>query len=601
MDGRLLQLDRADPLRNLALFDGLDIVSNGNNQNARAHRLPRAERGLRPASSAWSPSRATTASPATQLVLQRRRGAHRRAEPGEQLLQRHALAPRRARVASPAICRSSPARPRAWRHRPRRRRHHRAAHAPGRPRRRSRRPSTGDVYYLARLRHLDLDVQARLPHLHARRVVDVNGGALVPGDVLEYTIVATNTGNDTVGQHRAHRPAAGRRHLRAGLDRDHRRRRTQARRPTRPATIRPSTTPPRRTVTVRLGTGATGATGGTIAHRRERRRSSFQVTVDANASGTSSNQANITAGGQLGAPATVDADRRQRRRPRLARRRTSRSTRASTTPTARRPRRSASSRRTPTVCVERILDTQCPGDLRLLIQGRTCAFCVPSGAETCDGKDNDCNGQTDEGFNVGGGNCTAGVGSACRRASTSATGSAARSATPCRASPRPRSAAIRSTATATASSTTAASTRTATASPTRSRSLLGTDPNDADSDDDGVLDGAGARSRRRHATATGSSTRSIPTATTTASSTAPRWASTASNPGDRHVEAPLRRRRRSRRDQDRPARRRHRRRRRERRRRGREPQRQASTRARPIRPRATAPTTAASSTPTATA
>jgi clumping factor A len=52
---------------------------------------------------------------------------------------------------------------------------------------------------------------------------------------------------------------------------------------------------------------------------------------------------------------------------------------------------------------------------------------------------------------------------------------------------------------------------------------LGTDPNDADSDDDGVIDGA-EPNFSDDTTATGRSTRSIPTATTTACSTAPSWA-----------------------------------------------------------------------------
>ena len=132
-----------------------------------------------------------------------------------------------------------------------------------------------------------------------KTVRDVNGGALRPGDVLEYTVTATNTGNDasihTVmtdvlpsqvtyvpGSLALVTPTALALTDAAGDDTGEYNAAT-------------------RTVTVRLGTGANATTGGTMAIG-DTITLKFQVTLNASASGTIDNQANITADGQLGAP-----------------------------------------------------------------------------------------------------------------------------------------------------------------------------------------------------------------------------------------------------------------------------------------------------------
>jgi len=130
--------------------------------------------------------------------------------------------------------------------------------------------------------------------------VDLNGGALRPGDSLEYTVTIKNTGNDasvrtvmtdalpagvsyvanstsiTAG------PGVGAYTDAAGDDR---------------VNYNAGT----RTITVRLGTGATASVGGSLAINQTT-VVKFTVTIDANATGSILNQAVVTAEGQLGAP-----------------------------------------------------------------------------------------------------------------------------------------------------------------------------------------------------------------------------------------------------------------------------------------------------------
>ncbi|MFZ5443974.1 MAG: Ig-like domain-containing protein, partial [Myxococcota bacterium] len=132
-----------------------------------------------------------------------------------------------------------------------------------------------------------------------KTVVDLNGGSVVPGDVLEYRITGSNSGTDTA------RDVVLTDALPTGL--------TFA-----PGTItlvsggvtgaktdatgddQGDWTAATRTVTVRLGSGATATAGGAIAvgGSFEVR---FRVTVDATAAGTVSNQANLSVLGVVGA------------------------------------------------------------------------------------------------------------------------------------------------------------------------------------------------------------------------------------------------------------------------------------------------------------
>jgi uncharacterized repeat protein (TIGR01451 family)/MYXO-CTERM domain-containing protein len=132
-----------------------------------------------------------------------------------------------------------------------------------------------------------------------KEVVDLNGGVAAPGDVLEYRIVATNTGtDDAVG-------VTLRDELPEGVS-------------FVPGSLRVEAGPnmgdktdatgddqgqydaASRTVTVRLGTGATATAGGELeidASSEVR----LQVTIDADTRGEITNQGFITAAGEQGA------------------------------------------------------------------------------------------------------------------------------------------------------------------------------------------------------------------------------------------------------------------------------------------------------------
>lgn len=159
--------------------------------------------------------------------------------------------------------------------------------------------STGDQYYLGAF---ITSISTFKPDFSSstKSVVDVNGGALRPGDELEYTIVVSNTGNDpsvrtvlndviptgttwvpgsisiSAGPNNGAKTDA--------VDSDQ-------------GEFNNGT----RTMTVRLGTGANGAQGGTLTVGQST-TVKFRVTVDANATGTLSNQASISFEGQQGAP-----------------------------------------------------------------------------------------------------------------------------------------------------------------------------------------------------------------------------------------------------------------------------------------------------------
>ena len=120
-----------------------------------------------------------------------------------------------------------------------------------------------------------------------KTVVDLNGNNPAQvGDKLEYTIDETNTGLD---------PAVSTQ-IQAATEHDVRplassssKARARARRPTRPETTRPSSTPPpARPCSV--GTGATATQGGTL-NPGDETAVRFDVTVNAAAAGTTINNA----------------------------------------------------------------------------------------------------------------------------------------------------------------------------------------------------------------------------------------------------------------------------------------------------------------------
>ena len=159
--------------------------------------------------------------------------------------------------------------------------------------------STADTYLLGAF---ITSISTFQPDFSASNKVftDVNGGSILPGDELEYVITAVNHGNDaslnTVVTDAlplgiTYKPGSLQITTGANLGA-----KTDAK-DTDQAEYDAMT----RTLTVRVGDGATGATGGSIAIDASS-EIRFRVTVDASATGSILNQAIVTGGGAQGAP-----------------------------------------------------------------------------------------------------------------------------------------------------------------------------------------------------------------------------------------------------------------------------------------------------------
>jgi uncharacterized repeat protein (TIGR01451 family) len=253
--------------------------------------------------------------------------------------------------------------------------------------------SMGDQYYLA---GFVTSIPTFKPDFTSsqKSAVDLNGGGLLAGDILEYTVVVTNTGSDTsvntvltdaLPSQVTYVP--GTLQITAGANAGVK---TDAGGDDQ-CDFAAATS----TVTCRLGTGASAAAGGQMAVG-ESTTIKLQVTVNAGASGTISNQAIINAGGLQGSPPNdtptdgngsgapgspptdvvidlcqTDAD--------------------CATPT---PKCNVAP--SPNVCVQCLASADCP-NLTPVCDATNACVCIPSGAEVCDGVDNDCNGMADEG------------------------------------------------------------------------------------------------------------------------------------------------------------------------------------------------------------
>ncbi len=136
-----------------------------------------------------------------------------------------------------------------------------------------------------------------------KTVADLNGGSVLPGDTLEYTIDAANTGNDTaVGVVLTDVVPTGVTYVANSTTVD------GVAKTDATGDDQVNYTTATHTLTVRLGTGANATTGGNMAVNATS-VVKFRVTVNANVSGTIANQANISASGLLGAPqATTPTD-----------------------------------------------------------------------------------------------------------------------------------------------------------------------------------------------------------------------------------------------------------------------------------------------------
>jgi uncharacterized repeat protein (TIGR01451 family)/MYXO-CTERM domain-containing protein len=134
-----------------------------------------------------------------------------------------------------------------------------------------------------------------------KTAVDLNGGALLPGDVIEYTVNVVNSGSDAAINTVLNDPlpqgvtyVPGSIQITAGANAGAK---TDATGDDQGEYLAAT-----RTVRIRLGAGANASTGGKMAIG-ETATVKFRVTIDANASGTINNQAIITAAGEKGAPA----------------------------------------------------------------------------------------------------------------------------------------------------------------------------------------------------------------------------------------------------------------------------------------------------------
>ena len=133
-----------------------------------------------------------------------------------------------------------------------------------------------------------------------KAVTDLNGGAVRPGDALEYRIEIENSGSDASISTIVSDPlppgvsyVAGSLELVSG---DGAGGKTDA-----VGDDQGEYDAPTRTVRMRIGTGASAAAGGKLAVGA-RAVIRFEVTVDAGTTGTIANQALVTAQGELGAP-----------------------------------------------------------------------------------------------------------------------------------------------------------------------------------------------------------------------------------------------------------------------------------------------------------
>jgi uncharacterized repeat protein (TIGR01451 family) len=265
--------------------------------------------------------------------------------------------------------------------------------------------STGDTYYLA---GWVTSIATQQPDFSTslKSAVDLNGGPLTAGDVVEYTIVATNTGNDTsINTVMTDAIPAGVTYVPGSLQ------------VSAGANMGPKTDVTgddqgeydmaTATLTVRLGAGADATQGGTMAVGAST-TVVFQVTIDPGTVGTIENQAVINAGGMLGSPpmdTPTDGNGNGGGAP--------------PTPVVvdqciddmgcMAPAPYCNVTLNPNECVECLLDAHCPGNLPTCDLATNTCVCIPTGMETCDNTDNDCDGVVDNGFNVGVA-CSAGVG-----------------------------------------------------------------------------------------------------------------------------------------------------------------------------------------------
>jgi uncharacterized repeat protein (TIGR01451 family) len=161
--------------------------------------------------------------------------------------------------------------------------------------------SSGDTYMIGAFATSIATYQPEFA-TSVKSFVDLNGGSVLVGDILEYTVVATNTGNDAAVKTVLTDPLpAGMTYVPGSI------RVTAGANPGAKTDAsgddQAEYVAANRSIVVRIGTGADSTQGGTVGIG-ESTTIQFRVQIDAGATGTLSNQATISAGGLKGNPTT---------------------------------------------------------------------------------------------------------------------------------------------------------------------------------------------------------------------------------------------------------------------------------------------------------
>ncbi len=257
--------------------------------------------------------------------------------------------------------------------------------------------STGDTYHLA---GFVTSIPALRPDFTAstKTAKDLDGEPTLAGHELEYTMIVSNGGSDVAIDTVLSDPLpAGAEYVPGSIE----------------ITAGPGAGPATdaegddacdhdgalRTVTCRLGAGADAMKGGSLAVG-ESVTVKLRVTVEAGFVGVLSNQGVVVAAGlqdALSSSAPTDGNGDDPGAPPTKTLVDGCATAADCPPEA----PFCNTDLDPNTCVQCLTDADCPGPSQVCNPGTGLCACIASGPEVCDLADNDCNGKIDEGFDVG--------------------------------------------------------------------------------------------------------------------------------------------------------------------------------------------------------